>query len=50
MSTPTITQSEIFATIKPEYSNHAIANGLATGLLTSEDAASVPALADYTHD
>ena len=39
MSTPTITQSEIFATIKPEYSNHAIANGLATGLLTSEDAA-----------
>ena len=39
MSTPTITQSEIFATVKPEYSNHAIASGLASGLLTADDAA-----------
>jgi hypothetical protein len=31
MYTPTPTQSEIFATIKPEYSNHAIASGLASG-------------------
>jgi hypothetical protein len=38
MSTPTLTQSEIFATIKPEYSNHAIAFGLASGLLTPDDA------------
>jgi len=39
MSIPTIAQSEIFATIKPEYSNHAIESGLATGLLTTDDAA-----------
>ena len=38
MSPPTISQSEIFATIKPEYSNHAIASGLASGLLTPDDA------------
>jgi hypothetical protein len=38
MSTSTLTQSEIFATIKPEYSNHAIASGLASGLVTPDDA------------
>jgi integrase/recombinase XerD len=32
-------KSEIFATVKPEYSNHAIASGLASGLLTADDAA-----------
>jgi hypothetical protein len=31
MSTPASAHSEIFATIKPEYSNHAIASGLASG-------------------
>ena len=36
MSTKTPPQSEIFATVKPEYSNYAIASGLASGLLTSE--------------
>jgi len=35
----TSTQSEIFATIKPEYSNHAIASGVASKLLTADDAA-----------
>jgi len=39
LSGPTITQSEIFATIKPGYSNHAIASGVAYGLLTADDAA-----------
>ena len=39
MSTPTATQSDVFSTIKPEYSNHTIAAGLASGLLTQEDAA-----------
>ena len=39
MSTPTATQSDVFSTIKPEYSNHTITAGLASGLLTQEDAA-----------
>jgi site-specific recombinase XerD len=37
MSTST-TQAELFSAIRPEYSNNAIASGLATGLLTPEDA------------
>lgn len=39
MSTPTATQSDVFSTIKPEYSNHTIDAGLASGLLTQEDSA-----------
>ena len=39
MSTPTLSQSEFFSTVKPEYSNNVIASGLASGLLTSDDAA-----------
>lgn len=38
MSTPATTQSDVFSTIKPEYSNHTISSGLASGLLTVEDA------------
>jgi integrase len=38
MST-TATQSDLFSTIKPEYSNHTISAGLSSGLLTKEDAA-----------
>ena len=38
MSTPTATQSDVFSTIKPEYSNNTIRSGLATGLLTQDDA------------
>jgi hypothetical protein len=38
ISTPTATQTDVFSTIKPEYSNHAIAAGLASGLLTQQGA------------
>ena len=38
MSAPTLSQSEFFSTVKPEYSNNVIASGLASGLLTSDDA------------
>lgn len=38
MSTPTATQTDVLSAIKPEYSNHAIAAGLASGLLTQQDA------------
>jgi len=39
MSTTTNKQSDIFSSIRPEYSAHSIASGIAAGLLNQDDAA-----------